>query len=286
MSVLRCVCFTINNYTIDDFIRLAGLDCRYLIVGAEVAETGTRHLQGYVEFGKSIRFKKIKELLGDRAHIEQRRGTQDQAARYCRKDDDYYEIGEMGKRGVRTDLDNVRTVALDGGMREVTAIANLQGIRVAEKFLELNEEVRDWKPEVIWLWGETGTGKSRKAREMFKDCDYYCKNDGTKWWSGYDAHECVIIDDFRDSWFTITEMLSLLDRYEKKVEYKGGYRQFLAKRIIITSAFPPADCYKGTGEAINQLLRRVDTVTKVVAEVPVAEVGEVILELSDYYEKI
>lgn len=281
MSVVRCACFTLNNYTFDDLVRLGGLKdhVKYLVMGAEVGEQGTPHLQGYVEFNKSIRFNSAKKLLGDRVHIEQRRGTQQQAIDYCKKDGDVWEMGTPGNQGKRVDLDNVRQLAMDGGMRAVSRTSSLQQIKVAEKYLTYNEEPRDWKPEVYWLWGKTGVGKSRRAREIAGDQDTYCKNDGTKWWTGYDGHEVVIIDDFRDSWWSLTEMLSLLDRYEKIVEYKGGHRQFKPRTIIVTSAMSPEACYKNTGERIDQLLRRIDHIIECVADV--AEVGEVILGLPD-----
>lgn len=280
MSVIRCACFTINNYTLDDFFTLGAVDCQYLIVGAEVGASGTPHLQGYIEFKKATRFTTARKLLGGRAHIEIRKGPQEKAIDYCKKDGDWTERGERKIQGDRVDLDRVRELAHEGGMRAVSAYSNLQQIHVAEKYLTYNEEKRDWKPTVTWIWGPTGTGKSRKAREMLADVDYYTKNDGAKWWPGYDAHEAVIIDDFRDSWFTLTEMLSLLDRYEKVVEFKGGYRQFLARQIIVTSAFPPRQCYKNTGEAIEQLIRRIDTVIQLGEPVDslqqsVADVAEV-----------
>lgn len=256
----RAWCFTINNYTDNDIMSLEKINCRYMICGFEIGENGTPHIQGYVEFGKVCRFATVKKFL-PRAHIEMRRGTRDAARDYCKKDGDFFEIGDWnaGGQGRRTDLGHVREMALADGMRTVTAIGNLQQIRVAEKFLQYNEEGRDWKPTVIWLHGPTGVGKSRLARALC-DGDYYAKKDGTKWWDGYDNHEEVIIDDFRDSWWSFTTMLSLLDRYEHTVECKGGSRQFRAKKIIITSAFAPEQCYKGAGEAINQLLRRIDVI--------------------------
>lgn len=274
MSVLRCVCFTLNNYTDEDLAHYAN-EIReissYLVIGFEIGEKGTPHFQGYLELKKPTRFSTLKKLMG-RAHIERRYGSAKQASDYCKEDGDFVEFGEMREQGKRNDLDNVRETALDGGMRAVTeGKFNLQHIKIAEKFLSYCEEGRDWKPEVIWIWGPTGTGKSRRAREIVGD-DVYCKNEGNKWWDGYDGHEDVIIDDFRDSWWPITYMLALLDRYTFRVEYKGGMRQFRAKRIVITSAFPPENCYAGTGEAINQLLRRLDTVQELVAQVPVAEV--------------
>lgn len=272
-----CVCFTINNYSYDDFIRLSNLlNCGYMVVGAEVGDSGTPHLQGYIEFTKRLTFKQVKELLGDKAHFEARRGTQEEASIYCMKEGDFIEIGQKKMQGERKDLDRIRQVALDSGMRSVTRIGNIQQIKVAEKYLDYNEEPRDYKPVVWWLYGKTGSGKSRKARELFGEDDYYCKNDGTKWWNGYDGHENVVIDDFRPSWWSLTEMLSLLDRYGKTIEYKGGIRQFKGRLIVITSAKAPSDCYAGCGEDIAQLLRRVDFCQEVVCQ---EVAGNTILQL-------
>jgi len=265
----RTVCFTINNYTTDDIVGMSAIEWHYVIVGWECGENGTPHMQGYGELAKVTRWSSIKKSM-PRAHLEGRKGSQKQAIDYSKKEGFYTEHGTPKKQGARGDLDRVRDDALEGGMRSVTTWGNMQQIRVAEKFLAHNEEARDWQPDVYWLWGATGTGKSRIARELCtnKD-DVYVKNTATKWWDGYDGHENVIIDDFRPSWWDLTYMLGLLDRYEFRVETKGGHRQFKPKTIIVTSALPPATCYTGTGECVKQLLRRVSLVT---------EVGGVILD--------
>lgn len=254
---------TINNYNRDDenlFVTLPK-GVRYAIAGYEVGKEGTPHLQCYIEMFSPCRFTAVKKLY-PRAHIEVRRGTRDEARNYCLKDGIAVEIGdwEAGGRGARPDLDRARQCASEGGMRLVTQVCNAQQIRVAEKFLEHNEECRDWKPEVTWIWGPTGCGKSFTARKILEDEDIYTKNNGTKWWTHYDGHPAVIIDDFRDSWWSLTDTLALLDRYEYVVECKGGARQFLAKKIVITSCKHPSECYKGVGEDIQQLIRRIDDI--------------------------
>lgn len=277
----RSWCFTLNNYTEAEIEILAEIECRYIVCGKEVGENNTPHVQGYIEYDKPKKFGGVKKSI-PRAHIEQRKGTREQARDYCMKDNNFTERGDWdaGGTGRRTDLDKCRELAATEGMRAVTAICNLQQIKVAEKFLTYNEEARDWKPKVIWICGKTGSGKSRQAREICKD-DTYTKSTGKCWWDGYDGHENVIIDDFRDSWWPITEMLSLLDRYEKQVEVKGGFRQFKPKTIIVTSIKSPEECYKNIGEDINQLIRRIDEIVRIGNEVIGNEVEEVILKLLD-----
>lgn len=268
---MRNVCWTLNNYQDGEPERLYK-DPRfsYICFGFEVGANGTPHLQGYAELVKYTKFNTVTKIFNGRAHIGERNGTQEEAIIYCKKEGNFVERGEKKNQGARTDLDAVRSMALESGMRGISRRYNYQAIRVAERFLTYNEPARDWKPEVIWIWGNTGSGKSRLARELCSD-DAYTKNTAHKWWDGYDGHEDIIIDDFRDSWWGLTYMLALLDRYEMQVEVKGGLRQIRAKRIIVTSLYPPEHMYRGVGEDIQQLLRRIDEVIKKVSEV--SEVG-------------
>lgn len=267
--------FTVNNWTADMLSYLSTIvtqdsstsristsgSITYVIYGKETAPTtGTPHLQGYVEVSAQLSMLQMKLLFGplQGIHLESRKGSQRQAIDYCKKDNDWTEHGTAKNQGARSDLCSTRLLALESGLRGVSrSVKNYQAIRLAEVFLTYNEEPRDWKPIVHWLWGPTGTGKSHKARLLCSE-DVYTKSDGNKWWPGYDRHEGVIIDDFRDSWWSLTEMLRLLDRYECKVEFKGGYRQFVPITIVVTSCAHPKDCYPNTGEAIAQLLRRID----------------------------
>lgn len=263
----RNYCFTVNNWTEEDQIYLRDIKApvRGITWGREVGESGTPHLQGYVEFFRPMRITGIKKLGGPFATmwLGARRGSREQAIEYARKGDDWEEAGDLAvTQGYRSDLDHVRRDAADGGMREVTLYANMQQIAVAKAFLTYHEEPRDWETDVHWYWGETRAGKSRAAREATAKYDTFTKNDGSRWWDGYDGHEAVIIDDFRDSWWSLTEMLSLLDRYEKRVEVKGGWRQFKPRMIVVTSIHPPEHMYRIADEDAGQLRRRINVVTK------------------------
>lgn len=267
-------CWTLNNYTEDDEAEIEFWDVEYTVYGREIGENGTRHLQGYTEFKCKKRLSTLKNLHR-RVHWEARKGTQEQAIQYCLKEQDSTEYGRPREnhRGFRSDLDKIRKTALESGMREVTCIGNQQQIAVAKAFLTYNEPERDFKPTVIWLWGEPGVGKSRRARENVNLDDCYTKNTNTKWWDGYDGHENVIIDDYRKDWWDTTYMLGLIDRYEFKLEIKGGMRQMLAKRIIITSTSSPEDIEGGwPREVAGQLIRRIDYTEHIVPIVP--EVAE------------
>lgn len=94
-----CV-FTVNNYseqTLDTLATLfAGGTIQYLLVGKEVGESGTPHLQGYLQFKKRSRFAKLATDL--KGHFEVAKGTLAQNQEYCRKEGNWYELGEAVDR--------------------------------------------------------------------------------------------------------------------------------------------------------------------------------------------
>lgn len=256
-------CFTLNNWDEVQREKLIEVDYNYMIIGKEVGENGTPHLQGYIEFRSRKRLKTVKKI-NNNIHWEPRRGTQRQAIEYCMKDGDYEEFGKKKMQGKRNDLDAVRETAAQEGMREVTCRYNRQQIGVAEKFLTYNESGRKSKPKVIWLHGQSGAGKTRRAVELSKGLDTYWK-DNTKWWDGYDRHDCTIIDDYRETW-EFSYLLRILDRYPVRIEVKGGYRQFVSDLIIITCPVHPIDLNIGE-ESLKQLTRRLDEIVLIDPEV-------------------
>jgi len=137
-----------------------------------------------------------------------------------------------------------------------------QGLAFAMKAIPYFEIKRTWVTEINWYWGETGTGKSRAAFEEAGEDSYSPVS--YKWWDGYDAHENVILDDIRADFCSYNQFLQLFDRYPMRVECKGGSRQFLARKIWITSPFDPEAFFQMSGEAIVQITRRITTVKRFV----------------------
>lgn len=260
MDLLRNFCFTVNNPVFPyEYFRWIEQNCRWCIVGAEIAKTGTPHHQGYAVLRERTRFNTVKQVCG--WHIESRRGTHAQARDYCKKDGDYYEYGVEPNPGHRTDLDAVRELVVTDGMRGATMEFGYQACRFARMYLTYHEPVRRSPPAVFWICGPSGCGKTRLAREICEGTDTYTKRTGGKWWDGYDGQTSVIIDDWRPDWWPFEYLLGLLDRYEMRIEDKGGSRQFRGDLICVTSILHPRDCanYWRT-EPIEQLLRRIGSI--------------------------
>lgn len=258
MTQFSKVCFTLNNYTEEEYIKLQEWDAvSYIILGKEVGAEGTPHIQGYAELTSRKRMTTLKKF-NPRIHWESLKSTGLCASNYCKKDGDYWEKGELKKptekREMKDWIDMVKTKKMRGILENPPSMSV---IRVMEKYLTYLEPMRNTKPTVYWLWGASGCGKSKKAQEMAGE-DVYWK-DGEKWWDGYDGQKTIIIDDFRASNMKFNYLLRILDRYPMRVEVKGGYRQLNSDVIIITTIVHYSKCYQNLdNEPLEQLKRRID----------------------------
>lgn len=110
-------------------------------------------------------------------------------------------------------------------------------------------------PEIWTLWGKTGTGKTRRVWE-FADVEQLWVHPGDKWFDGYDGQPAVLFDDFDGSWFKLSYLLKLLDRYPMPVPVKGNHTWWRPKTIYITSNLNPQDWYPNAHEEHKRALLR------------------------------
>ena len=261
MGKYRAFVFTINNWTEEDLNAVKELECEYCITGAEIGENGTPHLQGYVYFKFQRTFNSVSKML-PRAHLAAAKGTAHQNWLYCTKQETIWEYGQQPKQGKRNDLQYVVKRIDEGAtMEQITREAtSIQSVRAAEMVMKYLERPRDWKPEVLWFYGGAGKGKSREAIKILGGIGNYYRILNGKWFDGYDKHDNVLWDDFDDEEISWKRLLVLLDRYDVRVETKGGTRQFLARKIIITSTNHPTTYYRMINEDMAQLTRRIDEI--------------------------
>lgn len=235
--------FTLNNYQPADIDSIKEWEVNKLTVGKEVGESGTPHLQGAVSFKKTKRFTALKKLLPT-AHWEKLRGGE-KAYEYCRKEGDVA-IDIKGKQGRRSDLQHVmkriKTGDTWGAIYEDhpgDMLRYERGFRKYKFHCDADKAKSFRKLEVLVYWGDTGTGKTRKAYEENPDA-YMISGDQLKkgWWDGYESHKTLIIDEY-DSQVNCTWMLRLLDGYKLRLATKGGHTWALWDKVIITSNIAP-----------------------------------------------
>lgn len=263
---LRNFCFTINNYTIEDIENCKNLSYSYLILGKEIGEKGTPHIQGYCELKGQKRFDSIIKHFKHKAHIEQRKGTAKEASDYCKKDNNYEELGTLSSPGARTDLKQVCDDILKGKKVDDITIENPFFFHQYGRTLQKVEDIRNrnifrnFMTEGIWYHGKTGCGKSETA---FKNYDpkthYVWKYEKNDWQDGYTGQEIVIIDEFRGQ-LPFSTLLRMIDKHPNCDVSRRGKEPFpfISKKVIITSALRPEEIYYNLHEndKLEQLLRR------------------------------
>jgi hypothetical protein len=268
-SLKKAYCFTLNNYTPEEYTKICKHgqdDANYCIIGKEVGESGTPHLQGYIIFTRPYRFSTIKDRYLSRCHIEVAAGNADSNRAYCSKSGDFVEFGTKPKSlNTRAELAVSFAAAAEQGRDGLVSWASEQpgtwyfsGHNLLRNYHALQPAVRRDDISVLWIWGKPGTGKSRRAHEAMPEA--FVKEPRTKWWSGYQLEKEVIIDDFGPQGIDINHLLRWFDRYKCYVESKGGMLPLLADKFIITSNFHPAEVFS-FGDLVNPqlpaLLRRI-----------------------------
>lgn len=246
-------------------------DVAYICYGREVGANGTRHLQGYVEFNKSVRFNAVRRLLGERAHVEPRRGTADQAREYCFKEDDEPFVSGVPSSertgGARSGFQEAVSRTTSGcTARQLADEFPAEYVRYARGFdrlrHQLGERERIGEPIRVWLFGDTGVGKSHLAWGVIQesDDDWYVKPPN-KWWDNYDGQRGVFCDELRADSATFSYWLRVFDKYPCWVENKGGGCALRANWFIVAT---PRDI-EGTwqeekDENIRQMQRRFEEI--------------------------
>jgi len=251
--------FTLNNYTDDEYTSLCAKltdVASYWIIGKEIGEGGTPHLQGYCELRERHRFLSLKNTIFTRAHLELARGTGGDNRRYCAKEANFREEGTIsnyrqgdrraGSRPTRDVLAQEFVEAVEQTQLPAFALAQpgtwyFSGFTMLRNYGLLKEPQPRPAINVNWFWGPPGTGKSRRAHETLPMA--YCKDSRTKWWNGYLFQSTVIMDDFGPNAIDITRLLVWFDRYRCNVETKGGMLPLCADTFIVTSNYHPRQCF-------------------------------------------
>jgi hypothetical protein len=248
---------------------LAGWANKYTIIGKEKGEQGTPHLQGFTVLYKRGSLITVKKLHAT-AHWERAKGSAQQNRDYCSKEGDVTEWGEIPVKGKSADFSAFASaIASEAKFPAVVREHVEQSIKHFDRALKVHRILHKpdksyKKPEVVVLWGATGTGKSRRAREFAEERkqEYYVKTGLTeKWWDGYEQEPIVIWDDFRPSNIRLSDLLVLLDGYGTTVQVKGGTVWLKPETWVFTTTNPPDLWYHQiTDENMAQLHRRITDV--------------------------
>lgn len=269
MATNRAYCLTINNWTQEEYDVLVSEKYDYMIVGKEVGEEGTPHLQAYIYKKSKISFVGLKKR-NPRAHIEVAKGNAEDNRKYCSKEENFSEFGEIPNQGKRVDLDELAKQVTEGTttaeeilLTQPTMFHQYGRTLNALEDLRMRKQYRKEMTKCIWYYGPTGVGKSHTSFQNFTPETHYVYPTNDKgWWDAYRQQEIVIINEFRGQ-IAYSELLDLIDQWPKQVNRRGREPMpFTSKMIIITSSLKPEDVYHNLSErdSLAQLYDRIELI--------------------------
>jgi len=251
-----------------DLDYLSALQVRYIVYGKEIAPgTGTPHLQGFLVWHNAKTENATRTLLRG-CHVEITRGTALEASDYCKKDGDYVERGdlpadpaEQGRVEVER-WDSAWASAKAGAIEEIPADIRIRCYSTIKRIS------MDYMPRInplpdvcgIWLFGESGTGKTRSVVAQYPESYPKPRN---IWWDGYQEEEVVCVDDVDKYDVALGGKLKHWADFAPFIaEIKGGSRKIRPRLVIVTSQYTIGDIWKDaeTKEALGRRFKLIEKV--------------------------
>jgi len=224
MSRAKHYSFTVNNYNDRhiDLLRTAidrNTDFNYICFGKEVGESGTPHLQGYLQLNGGKRIRTVQHLLGfSDLHLEAALGSDEDNYNYCSKDGEFEEHGQRvdirAKRKANNpnlEFDSVMEDIRNGAslihlastypklfIKHHAGIVRAHSLFLKKPFLIKYAPYRwhithDWNTS-LHLWGAAGIGKTCYAQYLLPNAMFVSHLDQLK---SYDPtnYDGIIFDD-------------------------------------------------------------------------------------------
>lgn len=256
----------------------------YYCMSDEIGSTYHTHI--YAAFSSAVRFSTLKARFPE-AHLEAARGTSAQNRDYIRKSGKWEHDAKHGTRipgtfeewgevpeeqpGRRTDIDCLYEMVKEGA----SDIEILESYPRAMMYLDKIERVRqtlkaerystEFRPlEVTYLWGPTGTGKTRGVMEKY-GYDRVCRvTDYDHPFERYAGEDVLLFDEFR-SQLRISDMLNYLDGYPLMLPCRYANKQACYTKVYLVSNVSPESQYRNiqwdepaTWQAFTRRIHRVE----------------------------
>lgn len=259
----------------------------YWCMADEIGENGTYHTHLYLQGRGGINFSTIKKRF-DGGHFEMAKGTASQNRDYVLKQgkwekdkkaetsvpDTFEEWGEMPveRQGSRNDLADVYSMIKDG-LTNFEIIEQMPDVMFQLDKLEIvRQTIKDAQFSDIWrnlyveyVYGKTGTGKTRTIMEKHGYKNVYRVTDYKHPFDGYMGQDVILFEEFRSS-LQLGDMLKYLDGYPVVLPCRYANKQACFTQVYICTNIPLVKQYpeiqRENSEDFNAFLRRIHKVKK------------------------
>lgn len=265
--------FIDEHYHVDPYV-MDHLEIQYLVCQEERGEgEGTLHLQGFVIFKTKKTLAWLKRTINQRAHWEVTRGSNQQAAEYCKKQETragrQWEWGELPTRAPTKAAERLAAAAeaidevKEGYKRpsEFDSLVLLQPGFIQAYTALTNDVLGDFRPElsILTMVGPPGCGKSTAwFKHLGKDHGLAIYGNNGCWFANPRA-TTMVFEEFCGQ-IPLQRMLHLLDPFPQALEVKGRMVPACYTKVIITSNTPPDAWYKETDAKGEPDPKRIDAI--------------------------
>lgn len=258
----------------------------YWCMADEVGENGTPHTHIYLQGRGGINFSTVKKRF-EGGHFEMAKGTALQNMQYVSKtgkweadrkketcvDGTFEEWGEMPveRQGARNDLADVYSMLKQGlsdyeildqmpeMMLHMDKISNARRIINDRKFADTWRDLR-----VEYVYGTTGTGKTRTIMEKYGYRNVYRVTDYMHPFDTYEGQDVILFEEFRSS-MKLGDMLKFLDGYPVSLPARFANKQACYTKVYICTNIPLVkqyqDCQVQYPEDFEAFIRRINYVS-------------------------
>ncbi len=237
----RAWCFTLNNWTPEELnsMLMCLADGEY-VIGEEVGENGTLHLQGVVRWKNPRHLESVKKILGDRCQVEKCKNW-NSSKNYSSKD------GKTHKKLKDTKKNSEKECEA----RMLRKFRDVTWKKWQKEIIDIIESEPDERT-VHWYWEESGN-----VGKTFLTIFLYCKYDAivtsgrqTEVFQQYRAFlkkgyypKATIIDipRSRKNYVCYSIMENIKDGIITSSKYKCGKIRLIPHHLIIFANFPPKE---------------------------------------------
>ena len=250
----------------------------------------TEHTHVFFALEHPTRFSTIKKRFPT-AHIDRAEGTAAECKSYVEKSGKwansdkaetsipgtFEEWGELPieHQGERTDLAQLYQMIKDGMSNYEIMEANPDYLVSLDRVERARQAVREQqyqdtfrKLEVTYIWGPTGTGKTRSVMEKYSYTGVYRVTDYAHAFDSYAGEDVLLLDEY-DSNFKIRDLLNYLDGYPLKLPARYSNRVACYTKVYMISNLCLSQQYTheqyASPATFKALLRRIQRVRRYTA---------------------
>jgi len=208
-------------------------------------EEETPHVHIFLACSSPVRFSTLQNLFESKVHLEKCNGSSEQNRAYVSKDgsENFEEWGDMPADRGGVCVEAVIIERIQDGANNAEILQEfphfLRGLRDVEhvrQTLKAEEYRNRWRDlENIYIFGPTGTGKTRFVMEGCGYENVYAVDNYKHPFDGYAGENVILLDEFTGAGISLTELNQLLDGYPRRLRARYQDKQACFERVFIVS---------------------------------------------------